>query len=286
MSSSNSCFLTCMQVSQEAGRAVWYSHLLKNFPQFVLCHTVKGYGIVNEAEVDVFLEFSCFFYDPMDVRNLISGSPEVAISPTTELPGGWSTNWRTMISEKFSHCCESSRPPNRLLNLGIWQRDWESPGNLTLNVSGIWLLNFHRTGETETLGGHKQNLGCTRTQDKGAVMPQETEPDLCVCVWGSPVEAWVDSGLLCVQGYWQQQSWEACCADVSPFRGALPLLYFGLRPNYRREHSLTHQQKIGLKIYWAQPCPPEQDSVFLKVSPSHQEAWTNLLSSSNRGQTE
>jgi len=53
---------------------VWCSHLFKNFPQFVVIHTVKGFSIVNEAEVDVFLDFSCFFYDPMDVGNLISGS--------------------------------------------------------------------------------------------------------------------------------------------------------------------------------------------------------------------
>ena len=54
MSSSNCCFLTCMQISQEAGQVVWYSHLLKNFPQFVVIHTVKGFGVVNKAEVDVF----------------------------------------------------------------------------------------------------------------------------------------------------------------------------------------------------------------------------------------
>ena len=53
---------------------VWYSHLFKNFPQFVVIHTVKGFGIVNKAEVDVFLEFSCFFDDPTDVANLLSGS--------------------------------------------------------------------------------------------------------------------------------------------------------------------------------------------------------------------
>ena len=53
---------------------VWYSHPLKNFPQFVVIHTVKGFGLVNKAEVDVFLELSCFFYDPTDVGNLISGS--------------------------------------------------------------------------------------------------------------------------------------------------------------------------------------------------------------------
>ena len=53
---------------------VWYSHLLKNFPEFIVDHTVKGFGIVNKAEVDVFLELSCFFDDPLDVGNLISGS--------------------------------------------------------------------------------------------------------------------------------------------------------------------------------------------------------------------
>ena len=53
---------------------VWYSHLFKNFPQFVVVHTVKGFSVVNEAEVDVFMEFSCFFYDPTNVGNLISGS--------------------------------------------------------------------------------------------------------------------------------------------------------------------------------------------------------------------
>ena len=71
MSSFNCCVLTCIQISQEASQVVWYSHLFQNFPQFVVIHTVKGFGIINEAEVDVFLEFSCFFYDPMDVGNLI-----------------------------------------------------------------------------------------------------------------------------------------------------------------------------------------------------------------------
>ena len=74
MSSSNCCFLTCIQISQEIGQVVWYSHLFQNFPQFGVIHTVKGFSIVNEVEVDIFLEFSCFFYDPMDVGNLISGS--------------------------------------------------------------------------------------------------------------------------------------------------------------------------------------------------------------------
>ena len=74
MSSSNCCFLTCIQVSQEAGQLVWYSHLLKNFPQSAAIYTVKGFGVVTKAEVDVFLKFSCFFDDPVGVGNLISGS--------------------------------------------------------------------------------------------------------------------------------------------------------------------------------------------------------------------
>ena len=68
------CSLTCIQISQEAGKVVWYSHLFQNFPQFVVIHTVKGFGIVNKGEVYVFLEFPCFFTDPVDVGNLISGS--------------------------------------------------------------------------------------------------------------------------------------------------------------------------------------------------------------------
>ena len=85
MSGSSCCFLTCMQISQEggavggaegitdkAGKMVWYSHLFKNFPQFVVIHIVKDFGIISKP--DVFLEPSCFFNDPMDVANLISGS--------------------------------------------------------------------------------------------------------------------------------------------------------------------------------------------------------------------
>ena len=72
--SSNCCFLTCVQVFQEAGKVVWYSHLLKNFPQAVVIHIVKAFGIVNETEIDAFLGLSCFFYDSVDIGNLISGS--------------------------------------------------------------------------------------------------------------------------------------------------------------------------------------------------------------------
>ena len=72
MSSSNCCFLTCIQISQEAGQVLWCSHLFQNFPQFIVIHTVKRFGIINKA--DVFLELFCFFHDPTDVGNLISSS--------------------------------------------------------------------------------------------------------------------------------------------------------------------------------------------------------------------
>ena len=102
MSSSNCCFLTCVQIPQEAGQVVWYSCLLKNFPQFVVIHTVKGFGIVTKAEVDVFLELF-FFNDPVDVGNLISGSS--AFSKTS-----WSLMVHALLKpglENFEHYCTS-----------------------------------------------------------------------------------------------------------------------------------------------------------------------------------
>ena len=66
MSSSNCCFLTCIQISQEACQVVWHSHLSQNFPQFIVIHTVKVFGTVNKTEIDVFLEFSCFFHSGGD----------------------------------------------------------------------------------------------------------------------------------------------------------------------------------------------------------------------------
>ena len=73
-SNPNCCFLTCIQISQEAGQVVWYAHLFQNVPQLIVIHTVKGFVIVNKWEIDVILELSCFFNDPADVGNLISGS--------------------------------------------------------------------------------------------------------------------------------------------------------------------------------------------------------------------
>ena len=92
MSSSKCCFLTCIQISQEAGQVVWYSHLFQNFPQFVVIHTVKGFVVVNKAEVNFFLELSCFFDDPTDVGNLISGS------------SAFSKSSLNILSSQFTYC--------------------------------------------------------------------------------------------------------------------------------------------------------------------------------------
>ena len=74
MSGSNCCFLTCIQISQEAGQVVWYFHLFENLPHFVVIHTVKVFGLINKSEVDVFLELCYSFDNPIDVDSLISGS--------------------------------------------------------------------------------------------------------------------------------------------------------------------------------------------------------------------
>ena len=87
---------------------VWYSHLVKNFPQFVVIHTVKGFGIVNKAEVDVFLELSCFFDDPTDVGNLISGSSAFSKSSLNI----WKFTVHVLLKpglENFEHCFTSVR---------------------------------------------------------------------------------------------------------------------------------------------------------------------------------
>ena len=101
MSSSNCCFLTCIQISQEAGQVVWYSHLLKDFPQLIVIHTVKGFGIVNKAEIDAFLELSCFFHDTTDVGNVISGSSAFSKSSLNiwkfMVHVQWSLTWRISV---------------------------------------------------------------------------------------------------------------------------------------------------------------------------------------------
>ena len=155
MSSSNCCFLTCIQVSQGAGQVVWYSHCFQNFPQFLVIHTVKGFGIVNKTEIDVFLELSCSFGEPADVGNLISGSS--AFSKT-------SLNiWKFMIHvllkpglENFEHYFTSMWDECNcavvwaffgIAFLWDWNENWPFPVLWPLlsfpNLLAYWVQHFH-----------------------------------------------------------------------------------------------------------------------------------------------
>ena len=154
-SSSNCCFLTCIQISQEAGQVIWYSHLLKNFPQFFVIHTIKGFGIVNKAEVDVCLELSCFFYDPTDVGNLISGSSAFSKSSLNI--------WEFMVHvllkstlENFEHYFASVWDECNcvvvwaffvIAFLWDWNENWPLPVLWPLlrfpNLLAYWVQHFH-----------------------------------------------------------------------------------------------------------------------------------------------
>ena len=153
MSSSNCCFLTCIQISQEAGQVV--SHLFKNFPQFVVIHTVRGSGLVSEAEIDVFLELSCFFYDPVDVGNLISGSSAFSKSSLR--------NWKFTVHilfkpglEKLEHYFASMWDECNcalvwtffgIAFLWDWNENWPFPVLWPLlsfpNLLAYWAQHFH-----------------------------------------------------------------------------------------------------------------------------------------------
>ena len=156
MSSSNCCFLTCIQISQEAVQVVWHSHLFQNFPQFIVIHTVKGFGIVNKAEIDVFLELSCFFHDPADVGNLISGSSTFSES---------SVNIRKFMVhvllkpglENFEHYFTSVWDEHNCAIvwaffgnafLWDWNENWPFPVQWPLlsfpNLLAYWVQHFHK----------------------------------------------------------------------------------------------------------------------------------------------
>ena len=131
MSSSNCCFLTCIQVSQEAGQVVWYSNIFQNFPQFIVIHTVKGFGIVNKAEVNVFLERSCFFDDAVDIGNLslvpLPFLKPALMSGSSWFPYCWSLAWRILSITLLA--CEMSANVQCLSFFGIaflwdWNENW------------------------------------------------------------------------------------------------------------------------------------------------------------------
>ena len=154
MSSSKCCFLTCIQISQ-AGQVVWYSHLFQNFPQLVVIHTVKGFGIVNKAEVYVFLELSCFFSDPTDVGNLISGSSDFSKSSLNI----WKFTVHVLLKpglENFEHYFASMWDEYNCVAVwaffGIaflwdWNENWPFPVLWPLltfpNLLAYWVQHFH-----------------------------------------------------------------------------------------------------------------------------------------------
>ena len=155
MSSSNCCFLTCMQISQEAGQVVWYSHLFQNFPEFVVVHTVKGFGIINNSEVGVFLEPSCFFNDTADVGNLISGS--FAFSKTSlniwkfmvhVLLNPGLDNFEHYFASVWKECdCAVVWAFFGIAFLWDWNEKWPFPVLLPLlgfpNLLTYWVQHFH-----------------------------------------------------------------------------------------------------------------------------------------------
>ena len=155
MSSSNCCFLICIQISQEAGQVVWYSHLFQNFPQFTVIHTVKGFGIVNKAEVDVCLELSFFFDDLLDVGYLISGSStfsktsleiwkftlHVLLKPGLE-------NFEHYFTSMWDECnCEVVWTFFCIAFLWDWNENWPFPVLWPLlsflNLLAYWVQHFH-----------------------------------------------------------------------------------------------------------------------------------------------
>ena len=155
MSSSNCCFLACVKISQEAGQVVWYSHLFQNFPQFVVIHTVKGFGIVNKAEIDDFLELSCLFNDPIDVGNLICGSSVFSKSSLNI----WKFTVHVMLKpglENFDHYFASLWDECNCVVVwaffGIaflwdWSENWPFPVLWPLlsfpNLLAYWVQHFH-----------------------------------------------------------------------------------------------------------------------------------------------
>ena len=155
MSGSNCCFLTCIQVTQEAGKVGSGNFISSWIFQFLVIHTVKGFNLVNEIEIDVFLEFSCFFYDPTDVGNLISGSSafsksslyiwkfsvHILLKPSLKdfehyLPNMWN-EWNCMVIWTFFG----------VAFLWDWNENWPSPVLWPLlsfpDLLAYWVQHFH-----------------------------------------------------------------------------------------------------------------------------------------------
>ena len=159
---------------------------------------------------------------------------------------------KLLIAEKYLKEQLYQRSPHTVVKVLGHTTEYPTWGSSkgTENPQGIWLwrpVGFdYGTSKglgKQTLGGTKQNLVPSRTQEKGAVTPQKTEPDLPVSVQESPAEAWVDRGLPWAQGHWIQQSWKPWHAGISPFEGGCHYPYHSLTSGQttEREHSPTHQ---------------------------------------------
>ena len=155
MSGSNCCFLTCIQVSQKTGRVACFSYLFKNFPQFIVIHTVKGFSIVSEAEIDVSLEFPCFLHNPMNVGNLISGVSLVSLNPDWISGSSWFTDWWSLAWRILSInllVCEMSTIIwylEHFLALPFFGLEWKLTFSSPLtvlcrsNLLAYWVQHFH-----------------------------------------------------------------------------------------------------------------------------------------------
>ena len=157
MPSSNYCFLTCIQVSQEAGQVVWYFYLFQNFPEFIVIHTVKGFGQVKKAEIDVFLEVSCLFDDPAYTGNLISGSSAFSKSSLNV----WTFTGHILLKpglENFEHYLTSMWDECNcavvwtffgIAFLWDWNENWPFPVLWPLlsfpSLPTYWMQHFHHT---------------------------------------------------------------------------------------------------------------------------------------------
>ena len=158
MSGCNCCFFTCIQLSQEAGKVVWYSYLLKNFLQFAVIHIVKGFSVVNEAEVDIFLEFFCFFYDPTNTfskssLNIWNFLVHVLLKPSLK-------NFEHYFASVWNECnCVVVWTFFGITFLWDWNENWPFPVLWPLlsfpNLLAYWVQHFNRI---RTL----RNSGCAK----------------------------------------------------------------------------------------------------------------------------
>ena len=155
MSSSNCCFLICIQISQEASKVVWYSHLFKNFPQFIVIYAVKGFGIINKTKVDVSLEFSCFFMIQwmLAVHSLVP-LPFLNLVWTSRISWftyHWSLAWRilsiTLLACEMSAIVQQFEHSLALPFSGIGMKNWPFPVLWPLlnfsNLLAYWVQHFH-----------------------------------------------------------------------------------------------------------------------------------------------